>query len=274
MIKDEEIEDYYSNYWDSGIQSDDLNSQYVFIAQAESRIEYLEKNIGSLEGLKILDFGAGHGVLIDIISKKNYKSVVYDAVELDKKVQKILKNKGTKNVYSKLEEINNRYDLIILSNVLEHFTSPKQLLSDIKKILEKDGVIFLEVPNEDYLHKEILEPHVVIYNKKSMNELLKKMNSDILNLTSIGRPLEDLITKKNFFVILNNKSKQFLPNIVLNISNYFAVTKFMENKTKKYVDVSKLDKKNSIKYYKDFYQLDSYGENRQWIRAIIKKPNK
>jgi len=44
-------------------------------------------------------------------------------------------------------EIGTRYDLILMSHVLEHISDPVAELAAMKSILADDGVIFLEVPN-------------------------------------------------------------------------------------------------------------------------------
>ncbi|MGB1103629.1 MAG: class I SAM-dependent methyltransferase [Crocinitomicaceae bacterium] len=48
------------------------------------------------------------------------------------------------NWYTKLNE---RFDLIIMRHVLEHFLDPLTVLKRIREVLSEDGVLYIAVPN-------------------------------------------------------------------------------------------------------------------------------
>ena len=48
---------------------------------------------------------------------------------------------------SKLLVDRGQFDIILLSHVLEHLLSPKMILSDIRNLLGKRGLVYIEVPN-------------------------------------------------------------------------------------------------------------------------------
>ncbi len=84
---------------------------------------------------------------------------------------------------SKEQTQKNHYDLIVCSNVLEHTPYPADLLEDIKKAMNKDTTLYIEVPYEDLvrtsddlanLHKKKKHwhEHINFYNPESMRQLL------------------------------------------------------------------------------------------------------
>ena len=62
------------------------------------------------------------------------------------------KNKGLKAEISNLENLNllgnTKFDFIIMNNVLEHLRDPISIIKKVKLFLKKNGVLFIEVPND------------------------------------------------------------------------------------------------------------------------------
>ena len=42
------------------------------------------------------------------------------------------------------------FDVVTMADVFEHIQEPKKMLEDIKKVLKKDGILFIKVPNGRY----------------------------------------------------------------------------------------------------------------------------
>jgi SAM-dependent methyltransferase len=53
----------------------------------------------------------------------------------------------TVNAFFSEDLFSNKFDLVILRNVLEHIKYPKRFIGTIKKVLDPYGAIFIEVPN-------------------------------------------------------------------------------------------------------------------------------
>ena len=47
-----------------------------------------------------------------------------------------------------------KFDLIRLEQVLEHIDNFNQIVRDLKKILNKDGLVYMSVPNSNILFKK------------------------------------------------------------------------------------------------------------------------
>jgi len=134
---------------------------------------------------KVLDIGCGNGALTFEVAKKAKKVV---GIDLDKKNIKIAKEKhqapnieylvgdATKNLP------NQKFDVIILSNVLEHIENRVELLQKIRNLAPK---ILIRVPmiNRDWIttYKKELgiewrldKTHYIEYTLESFKEELKE----------------------------------------------------------------------------------------------------
>lgn len=94
------------------------------------------------------------------------------------------------------------YDLIVCSNVIEHVPYPSDLLLEIKQVMHKETILYIEVPYEKImqtvnendltlLKKRHWHEHINFYSEKALNNLLsacgfKVISSQVLNLENGG----------------------------------------------------------------------------------------
>jgi len=111
----------------------------------------LVKSIGNWNKLNVLDFGCGEGDLSNLIANKNAKLV--HAVDYSFKAISIAKKRfgKKKNIQFELADttkVKKKYDVIVMSGVLEHIDAPFKLLRKFLKInLNKNGVIIFLSPS-------------------------------------------------------------------------------------------------------------------------------
>ena len=95
-----------------------------------------------------------------------------------------------------------QFDVVCLLNVLEHVADPEKTINQIRKILKKDGILLIDVPNEfnDFqvvgrdLHSLddwwIAPPnHLNYFNKASLETFLKELKFDV-RICESSFPLE------------------------------------------------------------------------------------
>jgi SAM-dependent methyltransferase len=97
----------------------------------------------------ILDIGCGAGDTGEILTGQGY---VVDGITLSEEEKqvagKVLRNVYVHNVEQGLPDaVNDKYDVIILSHVLEHICYPQRLLKDIRSRLSPDGILIIALPN-------------------------------------------------------------------------------------------------------------------------------
>ncbi len=149
-----EINDEFP-FKDYMVQKNIVRPKYFFVMK--------EINNRFKKNIKILDFGSGINDITTIIRKSGYEYI--DAFDdcndewynLDNK--KILQDYSKKQdfpFYDNFEQLyGKKYDLILLLDVIEHIPKPKRLLKSIINLLNKDGRIFITVPNSVSIRKRL-----------------------------------------------------------------------------------------------------------------------
>lgn len=96
----------------------------------------------------VLDLGCNVGILGKLL--KNNKNNI-DGVDINIKAisraKKYYQNLYIRDLSQKLILKKQKYDFIVLSDILEHLPQPDQLLQDCKKLLKPDGKIIVSLPN-------------------------------------------------------------------------------------------------------------------------------
>ncbi len=98
---------------------------------------------------KLLDIGCGPGINIKFL-KKNFECIgVEPDPDLLKAALKNTKNKIQSGYLpNNLPKFENKFDLILLLDVLEHVSEDKKSLQSIKKLLTKNGYLRVNRKNE------------------------------------------------------------------------------------------------------------------------------
>ncbi|MBP2627626.1 MAG: hypothetical protein H6Q68_2337 [Firmicutes bacterium] len=180
---------YYDKYY--RYTKNDLIHQELEISPIEVQIECLKEFFSRHHSLNVLDFGCGDGDLIRKLSLE-YPNNKYSGYDINGQ-EKIDPN-ASHNLFffNQICKIDIKFDLIILSHVVEHIID----LSFIKYIsshfLNSRGILYIEVPDpyryiehpkREYLYY-IDRLHVNHFSQKSLTILL---NSIELNVLRFGR---------------------------------------------------------------------------------------
>lgn len=139
---------------------------------AHLRAEFLKTQIENTyktrKDLAILEIGCGYGAYIPLLA--NYAKILVE-MDIDEQYLNITKSKYEKyypNVKfivgdaHKLPFEDNTFDVVILIEVFKHLENPKQVLSEISRVLKPNGTLIFTVPNK-YFPFYI---HAIIVNRK------------------------------------------------------------------------------------------------------------
>ncbi|MBN1481358.1 methyltransferase domain-containing protein [candidate division KSB1 bacterium] len=139
-----------------------LWQNYERFGRARGRlVTYILSHWMPLAGSAILDFGCGTGG-ISVELSSAYASVT--AFDLDERKLEILQKKISKKehqikIVNTLPDSLQKFDAIILLDVIEHLLDPVNTLNDLYKRLNPDGIIYLSTPNKFSLVNAIMDPH-------------------------------------------------------------------------------------------------------------------
>ena len=178
----EHIDDSY--YEDSNM-SEDLNiTEWLNETSVDDsrRFEFVKEMINNKD---IIDFGSGVGGFL-IKAKDVSRSVI--GVELDNKVVQHYKENNIEYTTDINVLEDNTYDIITAFHVVEHLDDPVNILKLLASKLKKGGKLIIEVPNSDdalltvykneaFSNFTYWSPHLFLYNSKTLQMLLKKVEA-------------------------------------------------------------------------------------------------
>jgi SAM-dependent methyltransferase len=197
MPDEELLTKYNASYFMSahGGQPQDETTISFFKAIGRLRVAYLEKYL-TKNGIKpntVLEVGPGPGFLASIWLEKNPKTK-YFVYESDSSCFDSLQKLGVTILNDDNQHLvkENTIDLVIISHVLEHVSEPKIFLKSVTKNLRNGGLLFIEVPCLDYLHKDVIEPHLLFFDKAPMQYLLNDLSFRDIQASYYGEKISDL----------------------------------------------------------------------------------
>ena len=154
---------------------------------------------------KVLDIGAGSGLIEELISKKNIKVYGNDISSIAvRKLKERFEGSFKKESLYKMKYLKRSFDAVFLLEVLEHVSPSKTLtvLKKIKEILKKSGSLILSIPTNEGLEKtkKNLSAHVRTYTENLIRAELKIAGFRVVKLKT-------LYAFKNFYTIKKISSK-------------------------------------------------------------------
>lgn len=110
-----------------------------------ARVQRYEELLGTNGSISVLEVGCGSGEYGRIYERKSHR---YFGVDLDERVIESGQRRGAniRNV-DVMDLVDESYDVIFLSQVLEHITRPTEFLRKLRSLLKSPGVLHLDVPN-------------------------------------------------------------------------------------------------------------------------------
>ena len=202
----------------------------------------------------ILEIGCGDGSLIKLFD--NNKNKIYGC-----EINPIVKKIGLKKEIKYLNNYNNKkFDIIILSHVFEHFLNIRDEIKVLHKCLNKDGIIYIEVPNIDNFSKQSVDEkifenlfetdHIYNFSKNSLSSILEGYNFKKVVLKRVIYNISQNYKYNSELLIKNNISLFTIFNYIFLFIRFFIFNKPIYRE---------------IKFSKNFF---GYGDN---IVSIFRK---
>lgn len=120
------------------------------------RYERLE---GFFKGKSCLEMGIAEGAGLDRLLGRFEKVTVVDgSEEAIQSVKKRFRDTGLQAAKSYFEDMDFKgetFDTLLMAHILEHVDDPQVVLKRAKQFVSKDGVMIIDVPNGNSLHRQI-----------------------------------------------------------------------------------------------------------------------
>ena len=159
---EKELEEFYQDQY---FDSKNFELKYTEEEIIHKDIPYVEAlEVSRVKKGRMLDIGCGEGFSLDFFSKKGWEVLGLDYSDdgVSRQFPDQVDNLKTGDIYKLLDKIqeneNEKFDLIICNNVLEHLLDPIDFVKRFKSLLTKDGVARIQVPNDhSYLQIDAVE---------------------------------------------------------------------------------------------------------------------
>lgn len=162
----DELSSYYQDkYYQEARGSYELTytaAEIDYFNSRLSRIEYLvNENLFGQHCRSFLDVGCGEGFALAYFAEKNFEVSGLDFSNhgVSRQNPDFTDCVETGDLFSLLKKkslAGNKYDVILLQNVLEHVLDPIALLQTIKGLLQPAGLVVITVPNDFSLTQKSL----------------------------------------------------------------------------------------------------------------------
>lgn len=237
--------------YNSNFYARNNNIIYKFIdakmkyARALNRFNYIKKFIKKTDNLNVLEIGASDGLLLSIFKKENFNVFGYELNENARKDALKKYDIKMKDDFLKDKNIDkNKYNIVIMSHILEHFTNPKYILNSVHNFIGGgvNDILFIEIPytpNYKIVSKDDMKiffetEHTVHFNEKNISLLMKECNFKILDICYNEYNINDNNLKKNIWLgKFDFKSSinflYFISKICFNPKNAFIDYKISDN---------------------------------------------
>lgn len=197
---------------------------------------------------KILEIGFGNGQLLTALKQKGYENL-YGSDFTDKTFAN-LEGKGIELKISNIEEgfpFDEKFDFVIMNNVIEHFLNPVKVLENCKKNLTNNGKIILITPNSGALEFSIFKNywagfhaprHTFLFNSKNIKIIGEKLGFKDIKIESISDPGQWSISIQNILqdnkitkIKLKNGMAWYLTPLALTLSPIVIFQNFINRST-------------------------------------------
>lgn len=205
-----ELSDYYKRKYFQENVSSSYQNQY-----SAEELEYVEKSLSvrweilsgifnrELTDCQVLDIGCGEGFFLNYARRRGAKifGVDYSCSGMQAHNPQLLPYLTVDDLNSyvsnKIAE-EKKYDVIWCSNVLEHVLDPVALLLSFKKLIAKNGIVVITVPNDFSIIQNTalrlghikekfwvtVPDHLHYFCKDSLKSICEHTNWEIIDLIS------------------------------------------------------------------------------------------
>ena len=209
---------------------------------AKRMVNYAKKLMEPVKAgkAKALDIGSGYGFFSKAALEQGFQVIAVNPARAENRIFKQLN--GFEPIPLFFEEVDfgtEKFDLVILSQVLEHLLDPLKVLVKVRKLIKPEGVIAIAVPNVDAILIKFIKSkssflglpeHIIHFSRKGLSAILQRAGFDVnLHLYISRIPYYSISNRLN----IHGRSRKLVNNFVryfqwapLLISNWLGLGLF------------------------------------------------
>ena len=153
---------------------------------AQRMVNYAKKLLGPVKAgqAKALDIGSGYGFFSKAALEQGFQVIAVNPARAENRIFRQLN--GFEPIPLFFEEVDfgpEKFDLVILSQVLEHLLDPLQVLVKVSNLMKPKGVIAIAVPNVDAILIKLfksksgflgLPEHIIHFSRNGLSAILQR----------------------------------------------------------------------------------------------------
>ena len=251
LLNDEKIKIFYQHYFRKIYKKFTIPTKEFYESEKHRGIEiinYLTKNNLYNKNSKALDVGCGSGAIAYIFAKFFDHSIGCDE---NKDYTSNVEKKNNLEIFHTNIHDNifdgQKFDFINYCHVFEHLNDPKKELKRIKELLNKNGVLYIEVPGlkkiDDWgdgdFSLSLHIGHTQHFTLKTLINLMKKNDFKMLCGDEYIRSVWTMDENSNNYIITNEFENVL--NDIKRYDNYLRI---------KYIKIKNSLKKGSLSFLK------------------------
>ena len=149
------------------------------------------------EGKRVLDVGCGSGQLMQWIAQ--FQPSKLHGLDISAENVKLGSARGINISTENFLQVDEKYDVIIMSHLLEHLSDPSSFMEHAFKILSEGGLLIVETPCVGPVQEAFGESwrywlpneHLVIFSETGLFEMFKKVGFARILKTRFGSGVDD-----------------------------------------------------------------------------------
>ena len=172
-LKEDKLIEFYSGYPTSHLEWHKNESDFY------NRIyqKGLDQIIPATPGTKLLDIGCSSGYFLSLATEQGLETF---GIEPNRSESDYAIENGIKVIGSTISDLHTdtKFDVITLWDVLEHIRGPVNYLREVRKFLNPNGVVFVQVPSSDSLAARVMRDacnmfdgieHLTLFSARSVD---------------------------------------------------------------------------------------------------------
>jgi len=187
---------YPNNYYAYQTHTYSKFIKFMRARQLDEKVKKFLKKSGktnNLNGLRVLEIGCGTGDLLKAFRRFN-PDISLMGIDFSEEAIKLVKTSGFKgqagDIY-KMDLGDQKFDLIICQQLIEHLHNPLILLKQVKSWLDTRGILILETPGIESIERKIFKGcwggyhiprHSFLFSEKTIKLILDKHGFEVINI--------------------------------------------------------------------------------------------
>lgn len=192
------VSDFLSTYQESYSERELEHKSF----EAELCLHTLKSNFSrNIQDSSVLELGSGEGFFLKELSKniKKFKGVDFSNFGVKKFFPELLNHFDQADIYEHIKELNEKYDAIVLRNVIEHVPDPINLLKSLREKVTPEGLVAFSFPNDYSIIQKLSKKmgytkrdfwfsppdHLFYFNTDTVKIFAEKIELHILDMFAI-----------------------------------------------------------------------------------------